>query len=547
VIDGYGHSNLLRDEGHFVLKRSTIAATLGLFLIGWAAPALTAPRDLLTGLADKQAINWRGKVVDINLIGSYYADAANPAIWTSAKGLNTRGRELLASIEGMVDDGLNPADYRTLAFADAATMKAEADIAGLELALSNAFVRMARDLHSGRTSPSVTEPDIVIARKPMAAEKWLESAAKSGAEAVFAGLRPNHPQYFQLRQMLAGYRNLAARGGWPLIDSGSTLKPGMVDPRVRQMRASLKARGYSGIDNADPNAFDPGLTEVVKHFQKRHGLDADAFAGPATIAALNTTADQRVEQIIVNMERWRWLPADLGKRHVFVNQAGFEMFFVDGGKVIDNRRVIVGKPFHKSPMFSDMISYVDFNPTWTVTPDIAKSEFLPKLQKDPGYLERNEYKLYAGWGAGAPELDPYSVDWNGLTRLPYKIVQQPGGKNALGDVKFMFPNKFNVYLHDTPSRQLFAKTGRAFTHGCIRVHEPLEFATKLLGLDQGLTRERIDRIVAGHQSQTVVLKRKVPIHLAYFTVWIDDNGIPNFYDDLYDRDRMVSQLLFRPV
>jgi murein L,D-transpeptidase YcbB/YkuD len=275
-------------------------------------------------------------------------------------------------------------------------------------------------------------------------------------------------------------------------------------------------------------------------------LDADGIAGKGTLLAMNSSADKRINQIIVNMERWRWLPSDLGARHVLVNQAGFELFFVDAGKVIDNRRVIVGKPFHKTPMFSDYIRYVEFNPTWTVTPDIAAAEFVSKLIKDPGYLEQNEYKLYASWAEGAPEIDPYSVDWTTVAgrKFPYRIVQQPGDKNALGHVKFMFPNKRNIYLHDTPSRQLFASTGRAFSHGCIRVSDALGFAEKLLGVDQKMSRGEIDAKVDALALTRVSLKTKVPIHLAYFTVWVGTDGTPQFFQDIYERDRLVSDIIF---
>ena len=202
----------------------------------------------------------------------------------------------------------------------------------------------------------------------------------------------------------------------------------MKDLRVGQMRANLQARGYSGIDNPDPDQYDDGIIAVVAHFQRRNGLDDDGVAGPKTIAAMNVTAGERVSQIIVNMERWRWLPDELGSRHVFVNQAGFEMFLVDKGEVVGRHKVIVGKPFHKTPMFSDKIAYAEFNPTWTVTPAIAEAEFLPKLRADPGYLGRNDYVLYGGWGAGAPVIDPWSVDWNavGGKKFPYRIVQSRG-------------------------------------------------------------------------------------------------------------------------
>jgi murein L,D-transpeptidase YcbB/YkuD len=178
-----------------------------------------------------------------------------------------------------------------------------------------------------------------------------------------------------------------------------------------------------------------------------------------------------------------------------------------------------------------------------------RAEFLPKLRKDPGYLARNDYVLYGGWGAGAPVIDPWSVNWDAVSskKFPYRIVQNPGPKNALGVVKFMFPNKFNIYLHDTPTRQLFAETGRAFSHGCIRVHEPVRFAEKLFGLDNTLTPADIKARIASKKTSIASLKSRVPIHLTYFTVWIGDDGVPSFFEDIYDRDTLVSRLLFNEV
>ncbi len=512
--------------------------------LGAAVPQAQA-QALSTGAA--QATMWRGTVVDLNPSASYYAKSENGPVWTTNGQPNARARELVALIGKADVDGLSPSDYLQGKLADPGRLSAGGDADGFEKAMSAAFLRFARDLHGGRATPSITSKNIVIARKPLDAGYWLAYARDKGVEAAAKSLRPSHPQYYQLRQMLTGYRALAARGGWPKVASGAALKPGARDPRIKAVRANLKARGYSAIDGGD--SYDQGLAAAVKHFQKRHGLEAEGLIGPQTVAAMNVTADERVRQIIVNMERWRWLPATLGSRYVLVNQAGFELFLVAGGKVTDRRRVIVGKPFHQSPMFSDQIRYAEFNPDWTVTPSIAVNEFLPKLKQDPGYLARNGYVLYAGWGAGAPRIDPYSVNWAavGAKGFPYKIVQLPGPKNALGVVKFMFPNSFNVYLHDTPSRQLFAETGRAFSHGCIRVDKPVEFANKLFGPDGTLSAAQIDALIKAGKTKAVNLKAKVPIHLTYFTAWIGEDGTPSFFPDIYERDKLVSRILFGGV
>jgi L,D-transpeptidase YcbB len=516
-------------------------------LVSSLAMAQAAPRDVIVSLAadGAQAIEWRGVTVDLNKLLPIYSNPDANLIFIEGNRLSPVGAEFIVALGKARDDGLDPKDYISAAFGSLNRLTGDDDAAGAELALAQAFLRYARDIHTGRPTPSLDVTNIVIDKKTVDPVKWLNYLNTNGISDTARALRPRHPQYAKLRQMLTSYRSFAALGGWDPIPAGPTLKPGMNDFRVAALRDSLAARGYKNLAGGDPNAFDTGLIDAVKRYQRASGIEPDGVVGKGTIGILNVPVEERIRQIVVNMERWRWLPTDLGKRHVFVNQAGAELFLVDKGKVVDNRRVIVGKPFHQTPMFSDRISYLEFNPTWTVSASIAKAEFLPKLIKDPGYLAANEYKIYSSWAEGAPEMDPWSVDWPSVKGgFPYRIVQQPGDKNALGYVKFMFPNKFNIYLHDTPSRQLFASTGRAFSHGCIRVHEALDFAEKLLGLDQGMNRDEIDATVAYGALKRVNLKTKVPVHLAYFTVWIGDDGVVQFFPDIYSRDAPVAGILF---
>ncbi len=509
--------------------------------------AMASPQSVVASLFDEgaQAVEWRDVTIDLNKLKSYYVSEDPQFVWVENGALTTAGQELVSALGKAAADGLNPKDYSEIAFEALPNLSGEEDEAGAELALTQSFLRMARDLSGGRTSPSLNSTNIVIERKTIDAKKWLDIARNSGTAAAFSTLRPRHGQYGKLRQLLATYRNFDSIGGWEPIPAGPTLKPGLRDARVAAMRASLAARGYKGLTSGDASLYDPALLNAVKTFQLNNSVEDDGIVGKGTLAIINVPVEARIRQIIVNMERWRWLPNDLGARHVLVNQAGFELFLVDKGKTVDRRRVIVGKPFHETPMFSDRIGYAEFNPTWTVSADIAKAEFLSKLQEDPGYLAANDYILYSGWAEGAPEINPYSVDWYAIKgKFPYRIVQQPGKKNALGVVKFMFPNKFNIYLHDTPSRQLFAKTGRAFSHGCIRVNKPMDFAEKLFGLDQKLSRAQMDAIVSSGKLTRVALKSKVPVHLTYFTIWIGDDGRTAFHGDVYGRDGVVSDLLF---
>jgi L,D-transpeptidase YcbB len=521
------------------------------FLTAVAVPftvAKASPHDVILSLDQDgaQAIEWRDVTIDLNKLLPYYTKSDAGSIFIVGNKLSQTGAELVVALGRSGEDGLDSKDYIELAFGALGRLEGDEDAAGAELALAQAFLRYARDLHTGRSTPSMNATDIVIDKKTIDPAKWLSVVQKNGLAKTVSALRPRHVQYAKLKSLLARYRKLSSIGGWSEVTPGPALKPGMNDPRVGELRASLAARGYKNLAAGEPNVFDVNLKDAVRNFQKASGLDADGIAGKGTLLAMNSSADNRINQIIVNMERWRWLPSDLGARHVLVNQAGFELFMVDGGRIIDNRNVIVGKPFHKTPIFSDNIRYVEFNPTWTVSQDIASAEFLPKLIKDPGYLEQNEYKIYSSWAEGAPEIDAYSVDWTAVKRgkFPYRIVQQPGDKNALGYVKFMFPNKRNIYLHDTPSRQLFASTGRAFSHGCIRVSDAIGFAEKLLGVDQKMSRAVIDAKVEARALTRVSLKTKVPIHLAYFTVWVGQDETPQFFQDIYERDRLVAGIIF---
>ena len=248
------------------------------------------------------------------------------------------------------------------------------------------------------------------------------------------------------------------------------------------------------------------------------------------------------------MERWRWLPRKLGNNHVFVNTAAFLMYTRSGGKDVDRRRVIVGKKYHKTPIFSDNIKYSEFNPTWTVTPSIAGNEMLPKLRKDANYLRKKGYVLYASWKKNAPAMNATQIDWQSVNgkRFPYKIVQPAGPKNALGQVKFLFPNKFSVYLHDTANRNLFSQANRALSHGCIRVHKPMEFAKLLYKLDENSVVSKLDGIVASRKTKGVKFKKPIPVHLTYFTAWVK-NGKVQTFEDIYGRDRLIANLLFGRV
>jgi murein L,D-transpeptidase YcbB/YkuD len=315
----------------------------------------------------------------------------------------------------------------------------------------------------------------------------------------------------------------------------------MSDPRVQALRARLFVTdGAAQRSSGDANLYDQGLQNAVQWFQKRHGLDDDGVIGKNTVAALNVPVEERINEIVVAMERWRWMPENLGRDHLIVNIAGFELRHVTDGQLVDDMAVVVGKPYSRTPVFSDRVRYLEFNPYWNVPPDIAIKEELPKLKTNPAA------RAAAGFEAvrGNQVYQLTDIDWSqyGPGNFPFQLRQRPGPANALGRVKFMFPNQFNVYLHDTPSRGAFEADSRAFSHGCVRLSRPLDLATEVLAGTAGWDRRRIDSVVAAGDRTTVNLAQPLPIHITYLTAWVD-NGTPNFRSDIYEQDAKLLNAL----
>ncbi|MEZ5333652.1 MAG: L,D-transpeptidase family protein [Thermoanaerobaculia bacterium] len=370
-----------------------------------------------------------------------------------------------------------------------------------------------------------------------------DAVADDAVPEALASLRPQAPAYGRMVEALARYRTLAAEGGWPAVPAGETLEPGATDPRVLAVALRLHATGDLRAGH-EGELYDEELAEAVRRFQARHGLEPDAKIGPKTLDAMNVSAADRAHQIELNLTRWRWLPQELGERFVLVNIPSFDLWVFEGTEPVMQRRVIVGRSYRRTPVFSDLIRYIVFNPSWEVPPSIAVQDKLPLIQKDPSFLAQQGFKVYSGWGAEGP-IDPATVDWSALTRrsFPYRLRQDPGPLNALGRVKIMFPNRFNVYLHDTPARELFRQSDRDFSSGCIRVEQPLDLAELLLRGAPGWDRAAIDRTVASNKTVTVSLPEPVPVHLQYWTSWVDADGEVQFRRDLYGRDALLDEAL----
>ncbi len=283
----------------------------------------------------------------------------------------------------------------------------------------------------------------------------------------------------------------------------------------------------------------------MEHFQERNGLNADGVIGPDTLEAVNVPVSTRVTQLAINLERRRWMTDEPGKFFVSVNLADQALKVVemrdDREKTIHTARLIVGKPYHDTPVFTGQMSYVVFNPYWNVPSSIANKEYLPKLRQNPGALQSLNIRIFA---AGGAEVNPFSVNWNGLSRVPYSLRQDSGDKNALGRIKFIFPNKYNVYIHDTPTKSLFSKDKRFYSHGCMRVQYPRQLAEVILG-PQGWTTDMINQQIDSGQRKIVTLKQKIPVYVTYLTAWVDKDGTVNFRRDVYGRDKILAAALYK--
>ena len=366
-------------------------------------------------------------------------------------------------------------------------------------------------------------------------------------EVSLKNLLPLDPGYNRLRQCLADYRKMARKAIWPLVPDGPKIRKGDWSSRIELLRRRLTLTGdLDSEKEMGGHFFDENVDQAVRRFQHRHGLEVDGVVGPATLAALNISVEERIWQVQVNLERWRWLPPNLGERYILVNIANYGLEVIEKTNPILTMRAVVGKRYQRTPVFSALMTYMVFQPYWNVPPNIAKKEILHLVQKDPNYLEKNQMKVFQGWGTERKEeIDPQTVNWARITpdHLPYNFRQEPGKMNALGRIKFMFPNKFHVYLHDTPARELFQRTIREFSHGCIRIEKPIDLALYLLSGSPGWSEERLLEEIEKSIDRIVRIQNPFPVHVLYWTAWVDEDGTLQFRNDIYGRDEPLKKAL----
>jgi L,D-transpeptidase YcbB len=467
--------------------------------------------------------------------------------WFTPRGPKPQAQELLASIDGMAREGLDPRRYRKEKLAGMLRQVGEKPsledpaaqryLAHADMSLTYTFLTLGAHLASGRQQPGTLRIDWYTKPRNVDLDVRLEKALseKGTVQEVLRSYTPPGEDYARLRDVLARYRQIAANGGWPAVPEGK-LKKGSQGEAVRVLRARLRAEGdlpgAATQNAASPQdaVFDDALAAAVARFQKRHGFDPTGSVDADTLAELNVPVQRRIRQIEVNLERWRWLPNTFGDRYIRVNIPEFAMQVVDHGQTALAMRVVVGKAQqNRTPVFSDKMTYLELNPTWNIPPEIASEEILPKLASDPGYLDRHNMER---------------VEAGGSTR----IRQRAGADNPLGQVKFMFPNEFDIYLHDTPADHLFKEEERDFSHGCIRLERPLDLARYLLQGDPDWTPEKLQEAIASGETQSVTLPKPLPVHILYFTAWVDKDGTVQLRRDVYGHDaKLAAALADEPI
>jgi murein L,D-transpeptidase YcbB/YkuD len=480
---------------------------------------------------------------------AFYENRQFTAAWIQSAKPRPQMDALIQALQAAGEEGLDPELYsadllesrRKEASRGFLTAKGfdPKEAGALEVWLTFLYMKYASDLADGLADLARADKTWQIRPEKFDPRVHLEQALASGdIRRALLDLTPHVPEYQRLRAALADYRKRQAQGGWPKVPA-MKLKPGQRSGAVAALARRLHASGdYSGPVADGAMTYGPELQDAVKRFQRRHGLLDDGVIGPDVVAALNVPIEGRISQIVLNLERWRWLPRDLGDHHILVNIPEMRLDVYERGSVPLTMRVVVGKHDTPTPIFNDRMTYIVFSPYWNVPPSIAEGETLPALMNDPGFLERNNMEVLDKAGN---VLDPATIDLADPTA--YRFRQRPGTSNSLGLVKFMFPNEFNVYLHDTPAESLFARTTRSFSHGCVRVEDPVALAKHVLRDQPEWTPERIREAMHAGIEEVVKLTEAVPVYLGYWTARVRPDNTVQFRKDVYQIDSRQTALL----
>ena len=548
-------------------QRKGLLALSGLACIVIAAAGCSgsAGNDSAVSSALKKQLDqgvrlFRRPTVDIDdiqpLARAFYRNREFVPAWVNARGATDDAKQLMDAIEAAPDEGLDRAGYGWDSIR-VAIKEVEAGMIGpapearrlaaLDLRLTRTFLALAAHLALGQVNPKQIPADWHVPRPEIDLVATLNQALERHRvrDALLQDLPPQDDRYGRLRDALKRYHAIASNGGWPAVTSGPALRRGQRGERVKALQARLAASGDLGSEGA--GVFDPATEAAVRRFQTRHGLEPSGVAGAEVLTAMSVPLERRIRQIELNMERWRWRHEPIEGRYLMVNIPDFSLQVVDDHRTVLAMRVVVGKQFTRTPIFSDEITYLVLNPFWNITQNIAANEMLALVQKEDDYLERHSIRVFDGPGEDANEVDARKVNWGSIAPEEFKFFfrQEPGPENPLGRIKFMCPNQFDVYLHDTSAGHLFNAQERDFSHGCVRVEKPLELAEYLLNGRPDGDHAGILNALEACRDSSVRLPRPIPVHIVYWTAWVDAEGEVQFRDDVYEVDRVLGRALGR--
>ncbi len=510
--------------------------------------------------------------------------------WIKSDRPSPQAFKMVEIIRNSGDEALNPEDYNLEEIESTLSRMQndnetehpydEEDLAELELLLSNAFLTYGHDLHYGRVNAEQINLELLSGERPVNISQLLVDATSTNdVESTLNSLMPKYPMYGKLKVSLKEYKEIAANGGWQRVPYGDKFKKGARGNRVLALRERLKVTGELESSSPDSEVFDETLDIAVKKYQERNGLYVDGVVGKSTIEALNVPVQERISQIELTMERWRLLPQYLGNRYILVNIANYHLYGVDNNNETIAMRIVVGKPKWNTPMFSEEMTHIVMNPYWNIPPSIFKDDIAPRIRRDSGYLSKRGIDAV---GLSAPkkivveenetvevaenveitseteneesselqlseaEIQNKKAQEQYISKVlsgKYRLRQNPGPGNPLGQIKFLFPNKHSVYLHDTPNRGFFKRAQRNFSHGCIRVEKPIDLAEFVLASNTEWDESRIKSSINSRKTRTVHLNQTIPVYVLYFTSWVDNQGNVNFHKDIYGLDQTLLNAL----
>ena len=496
-----------------------------------------------------------------DLVHAFYQERSYRPAWSTPKGILPDADSLIDAFRVADREGLRPQDYHLAALeailreiklreaskeGPAPSMRAD-----LDLLLTDAFLLYASHLSEGCIDRDSLKMRRALNGNDLGYDSLLQRSIEK--HAIPEGLRqllPQHPLYADLKELLATYGVMAKRGRWGTIPPGAALKGGDVGTRVFALKNRLRVSGdLLSRSGAEGDEYDSSLVDAVRAFQKRHGLEPSGVADSTTITVLNVPLEKRIEQIKINLERWRWMPHRLGHDYIRINIPDFRLAVIENGREVETMKVVLGLPNWQTPVFSAEMTQVLFNSRWMAPEDIVEKELINYMKADSNYLRNNNMTLWREVHDSLVQVDPRTIDWPAMNEktIDFRLRQEAGPQNIMGQIKFLIPNRFNIYLHDTPYREDFPKLNRMFSHGCIRLERPSDLAEYVLRNFPEWTRERIDTVIAENEEQTLALKKALTVHVLYYTVWREKDGSAQFRQDFYGLDRRIGWALQAPL